>query len=212
MEIAIIGAGSVGGALGTNWAARGHRITYGVGQVDDPKHEALRRQGSGRVGFSSPAEAAAGHRVIVLAVPWDAAQAALGALAGKLLIDCTNPLGTTRQGLGLVVGFEESGGERIAGWAAGASVFKTLNQTGFGVMAEPRRYSPPPAMFVAGAAGPDKTLVLGLVGELGFEAVDAGPLDAARLLEPLAMLWINLALKRGLGRDFAFGLVRPAQP
>jgi hypothetical protein len=46
------------------------------------------------------------------------------------------------------------------------------------------------------------------VAELGFEVVDAGALKIARLLEPLAMLWIHLALSQGLGRDFAFALLR----
>jgi predicted dinucleotide-binding enzyme len=49
---------------------------------------------------------------------------------------------------------------------------------------------------------------MSLVSDLGFEAVDAGPLTVARLLEPLGMLWIELALKRGRGRDFAFAMVR----
>ena len=57
------------------------------------------------------------------------------------------------------------------------------------------------AMFVAGPAGPDKKTVLQLVADVGFEAVDAGELRAARLLEPLAMLWMQLALGKG---DFAF--------
>jgi hypothetical protein len=50
--------------------------------------------------------------------------------------------------------------------------------------------------------------VASLLGDLGFEPVDAGPLSNARLLEPYAMLWIDLALKRGQGRDFAFALMR----
>ncbi len=47
-----------------------------------------------------------------------------------------------------------------------------------------------------------------LVADLGFESVDAGPLSAARLLEPLAMLWIELAMKQGHARAFAFAMVR----
>ena len=50
--------------------------------------------------------------------------------------------------------------------------------------------------------------MLGLVADLGFAPVDAGPLRNARLLEAHAMLWIDLALTRGQGRDFAFGLMR----
>jgi predicted dinucleotide-binding enzyme len=64
-----------------------------------------------------------------------------------------------------------------------------------------------PVMFVAGE-GAGKPKVLQLVADLGFEAIDVGGLECARLLEPLALLWIHLALVRGLGREFAFGLLR----
>jgi hypothetical protein len=65
-------------------------------------------------------------------------------------------------------------------------------------------------MFVAGDDDAGKLAVLRLVSDAGFEAADAGPLRAARLLEPLAMLWIELARKRGLGSDFSFALQRKA--
>jgi predicted dinucleotide-binding enzyme len=63
-------------------------------------------------------------------------------------------------------------------------------------------------MFVAGDDAANKPTVIGLVAALGFDVVDAGPLRNARLLEAHAMLWIELATKRGLGRDFAFAIVR----
>jgi predicted dinucleotide-binding enzyme len=63
-------------------------------------------------------------------------------------------------------------------------------------------------MFVAGPDGKGKQTVMQLVKDVGFEASDAGDLSSARLLEPLAMLWIKLAFAQGLGRDFAFLLAR----
>jgi predicted dinucleotide-binding enzyme len=65
-------------------------------------------------------------------------------------------------------------------------------------------------MFVAGDHAPGKPIVTRLVEDAGFEAIDAGGLRAARLLEPLAMLWIELARKRGLGSGFTFALQRKA--
>ena len=62
-------------------------------------------------------------------------------------------------------------------------------------------------MFVAGDDSAKKPAVLELIGKLGFAAVDAGPLRMSRLLEPLGMLWIDQALNRGRGRDFAVALV-----
>ncbi len=58
-------------------------------------------------------------------------------------------------------------------------------------------------MFVAGDEETGKQAVLQLVGDIGFEALDAGPLRNARLLEPFAMVWIDQAFNRGRGRDFA---------
>ena len=74
-------------------------------------------------------------------------------------------------------------------------------------MAKAADYPVKPVMLVAGDDAGRKPAVMELVGELGFEPVDAGPLKNARLLEPFAMIWIDQAIKRGRGRDFAFALV-----
>ncbi|MBV9262286.1 MAG: NADPH-dependent F420 reductase, partial [Pseudolabrys sp.] len=101
-----------------------------------------------------------------------------------------------------------SAGEKVQGWATGASVFKTLNTTGFANMSNPVFNGVKSAMFVAGDDATNKPKVMKLVGELGFEMIDAGPLRNARLLEAHAMLWIDLALARGQGGDWAFSIVR----
>ena len=124
------------------------------------------------------------------------------------MIDCTNPLGMGSDGLGLVLGYETSGGEQVASWASGASVFKSFNQTGAENMDKASRFPVRPVMFVAGDDAAAKPTVLALVSKIGFEAVDAGPLRIARLLEPYGMLWIDQVLKRGRGADFAFALAR----
>jgi predicted dinucleotide-binding enzyme len=63
-------------------------------------------------------------------------------------------------------------------------------------------------MFIAGDDAAAKQVVLDLVASLGFEAIDAGALAIARLLEPYGALWIHLMARRGMGRSFAFGLLR----
>ncbi|MEJ1935134.1 NAD(P)-binding domain-containing protein, partial [Nostoc sp. NIES-2111] len=183
MKVAILGAGQVGRALGGGWQAAGHTVRYGVPSPDDPKHAGLPT--------TTVPEAVRDAEVVVLATPWPATQEALrsaGGLAGRIVIDCTNPLNYSPEtGLSLALGFDTSGGEHVAGWAPGASVFKTLNQTGAEGMAQARTFAQPPVMFVAGDDEARKPAVLSLVNDLGFEAVDAGPLAQARLLEPLAM-------------------------
>jgi 8-hydroxy-5-deazaflavin:NADPH oxidoreductase len=211
MNIAIIGAGNVGGALGTNWARKGHDIAFGVRDPKAEKTQALLRAIGGVAKAVTPAEAAASTDVIVLSTPWPATEAAIrsmGDLKGKIVLDATNPLTRGPDGIGLEIGHAISGGEKVQGWAAGASVFKTLNTTGFGNMANPTFKGVKSVMFVAGDDAAAKPKVMALVGDLGFEAIDAGPLRNARLLEAHGMLWIDLALVRGQGRDFAFGILR----
>ena len=212
MKLAIIGAGGVGGTLGAAWARKGgHDIFFGVTNPRSDKTQALLRRIGAKARAGTAAEAAAFGGVIVLATPWPATEAAIrsmGDLKGRIVMDATNPLAMGPDGLGLEIGHGISGGEKVQGWAGGASVFKTLNTTGYGNMAEPDFDGVKSVMFVAGDDEAAKPKVLGLIGELGFEAVDAGPLRVARLLEPHAMLWIHLALNRGFGRDWAFALMR----
>ena len=205
MRIAVIGAGSVGATLGQAWLKHGADVVWGLRNPSDPKYAALPKERRKR-----PTEAVGSAEIVVIATPWSTTQAAvksLGSLAGKIIIDCTNPLGMGPNGLQLVLGFDTSAGEQIASWAPGAFVFKALNTTGATNMASTDEYSIKPMMLVAGDDPVKKSSVMELVGKLGFEPVDAGSLQNARLLEPFAMVWIDQAMKRGRGRDFAFALV-----
>jgi 8-hydroxy-5-deazaflavin:NADPH oxidoreductase len=179
MKIAIIGAGNVGTALGAGWSKVGHQITYGMREPDGDKAKQL-KAAQPQAAISTNAEAARDAEVVVLSTPWPATEAAIracGSLAGKIVIDATNPL-------------------------------KTMNQVGYALMDHPSfKGGGKPVMFVAGD-GVGRAKVLQLVSDLGFEAIDVGGLEYARLLEPFAILWIHLALAKGLGREFAFGLLR----
>jgi hypothetical protein len=205
VQIAIIGAGKVGNALAAGWIAAGHQIVFG-----SRNPPAAPQAGPPGVSYADVADAAQSATVVVLATPWTAvadAVAAAGNLAGKVLIDCTNPLRFGAEGLELEIGHDMSGGEQVAALAPGASVFKTLNQTGFDNMAHAHEFTPLPAsMYVAGDDDSQKPLVMSLVSDLGFSAIDAGPLRIARLLEPMAMLWIHMAMQRGEPATRAFAL------
>ena len=210
MKIAIIGAGAVGRSLGGVWAAARHEIRYGVRDPAATKSIVAVEATPGSQAFPV-AEAAAGADVVVIATHWGQTQAALasaGDLSGKVLIDVTNPLKPDFSDL--EDGYSVSGGERVAEWAAGARVYKAFNSTAAENMADADRYTTPPVMFVAGDEAGGKQTVMALVAEAGFEGIDAGPLISARLLEPLAMLYIRVAYSTPLGRNYALGVLRPA--
>jgi 8-hydroxy-5-deazaflavin:NADPH oxidoreductase len=208
MKLAIIGAGSVGGTLGRRWAELGHRVCFGVRDLKDADANTLVAGIKGEARLATVRDAAADAEVVVLATPYAAnaqAIAAAGDLAGKILVDVTNPL---TPNLTLAVGFASSGAEEVAKLARGARVYKAMNQVGYEIMADPSFAEAKPVMFVAGDEPSGKQVVLDLVSALGFDAIDAGELQIARLLEPYAMLWIHLMVRRKLGRRFAFALLR----
>ena len=209
MKIGILGGGNVGGTLGTGWARKGHKIRFGTRRPDSPEMRELLRQIGTAAAAGSVPEAATFGEAIVLATPWPATEDALksaGDLTGKVLLDCTNPVKPDLAGL--AVGTTTSGGEMVAGWAPGARVVKIFNTTGFKNMANPEYPLGPATMFYCGDDSGAKVVAAQLASDLGFEPVDAGPLTNARLLEPLAMLWIWMAVFGGMGREFAFKLIR----
>jgi hypothetical protein len=209
MKIAVLGAGNVGGTLGKGWAKAHHQIVLGVRDPQAEKVQVLLTQTGNQASASTVLDAVKDADVLVLATPWQAAQAALesaGDLTGKVLLDVTNPL--TENFSALTMGYTTSGAEQLSAWAPGAKIYKVFNQTGWETMANPVFDNGKAVMFVAGDDPEGKVIALQLATELGFEAIDVGPLTEARWLEPLAMLWIKLASVYGQGRDVAFALLR----
>jgi predicted dinucleotide-binding enzyme len=205
LNIAIIGAGNVGRALGGGWA-KDHRVTFGVRDPASPKYADL---DPAMFGVVTIADAVRGADAIVLATPWDATRAAIAAcgdLSGRVVLDATNPLLPGLAGLDHPAG--TSGGQQVAGWAPGAHVVKVFNTTGYGNMADPRYGEARAMMPYCGDDAGARSVAKRLAEDLGFEAVDFGPLANALWSENVAMAWIWLAIKGGQGREFAFGLLR----
>jgi predicted dinucleotide-binding enzyme len=94
----------------------------------------------------------------------------------------------------------------LGGLGASRGSVQTLNQIGAESMDKAGLFPIRPLTFVAGDDESRKPMVLRLIARLGFEAVDAGPLRIARLLEPYGMLWIDQALYRGRDQSFAFAV------
>jgi predicted dinucleotide-binding enzyme len=208
MDIAIIGAGNVGAALAAGWTKKNHKIHLGLRNPEDPKHAALKARLKTAV-FEAPAAAAKAASVIVLATPWaqtEAAVRSLGDLAGKIVIDCTNPLKPDLSGL--THGHTTSAAELIQSWIPQARVVKAFNTVGANIMEHPDIRGLKAVMYFCGNDVAARQTVKGLITDIGFEPVEAGDLTQARLLEPMAMLWIKSAYTFGLGRDFAFGLLK----
>ncbi|MBK8316377.1 MAG: NADPH-dependent F420 reductase [Acidobacteria bacterium] len=209
MKIAIIGSGNVGAALAKAWARAGHEIKMGVRDVSSPKvTDLLKDIGSGATA-ASVRDAADFGEIIVLATPWSAVQDAvksLGDISGKVLFDCTNPF--KPQLAGLEVGLDNSGGESVQAWAPNAKVVKIFSTVGAETMEDASFAQGKPAMIYCGNDPAAKQTAATLATEIGFEPFDLGTIEQARLLEPFAMIWVRLAFFQGVGRNFAFGVLK----
>lgn len=207
MSIAIIGAGNVGQALARNLLRHGESVVFGVS--DPGKHrDAVAALGAG-ARVATVAEAVAAAPLAILAVPYAAAGEVARAIPdwqGKVLVDATNPLAPGLAGLS--VGTTTSGAEQVAAVARNARVAKAFNTTGAENMADPAYPGGTPIMPVCADDADARAQVMALAARMGFEALDCGPLSSARWLEPFAMTWIDLAIRRGQGRGIAFALLR----
>jgi len=199
MKIAIIGTGNVGATLGKRWQHLGYDIVWGSRSPE--KHPNL-----------SPVlpieQAITASDIVVLAIPWAAVEpvtTSFSSWAGKIVIDATNPIAP---GFQLDLGTTTSGAEQVATWATEAKVVKAFNTTGWENMDNPQYGDHNAVMFICGDDAEAKLSVSDLTSALGFEIADVGGLSTARFLEPLAMVWIHLAIRQGWGRDFALGILK----
>ena len=208
MRITVVGSGRVGVGLAKAWSGLGHSVVIGSRSPESDRVVGLVASLGNDVSAVGLAESVTDADVIVLAVPWSAVEdsiAALGDLSGRMIIDVTNPF---VKGLNLDIGHDDSGGEQVARWVVGAQVVKALNIVDArlldGTKLDDREISIP----ICGDDQDAKRVVGELIGELGFDVIDAGKLEISRLLEPLCLLMIKLSMKKSLGAEIGFRVLR----
>jgi NADPH-dependent F420 reductase len=210
MNITIIGAGNMGSALARQFARGGHQVGIASRSVEKAKAIAAANPG---VRVKQPADAAADASIIVVATGYpDAVPAlqSLGSLAGKIVIDITNPLSADY--MSLTVGHDTSAAEQIAKAVPGADVVKAFNTVFAQVLTEGPAFAngQTAPVFVASDSDRAKQVVKSLIQSIGFKPVDAGPLRNARYLEPLAGLNIYLGFGAGHGTAITPAWIRKA--
>jgi hypothetical protein len=205
MKIAILGAGHVGGALTRAARDAGHDVIVAAKHAD--KAEALAKEAGARAA-RTPREAVDAAEVVVLAIPYGAVRSAiseLGPLDGRVLIDVTNPLTPSMDGLAT----ERSAAEEIRDAAPEAKVVKAFNTLFASRMERPNEGGVPLDAFLAGDDADAKGRVGELARSLGFRPIDVGGLRMARALEGLALLNIRLNATNGWSWQSGWKLVGP---
>lgn len=194
MKIAIIGAGNVGKALATSMTRAGHEVTLAATAAEHAQNAAA-SIGGATYAETSP-DAVRGADVVVIAVPYqsaitDVAPAIRDEVAGKVVIDVTNPLRHDYSGLATD---GRSAAEELQQALPGASVVKAFNTLFASIQANP---SAGVDALIAGDDSAAKQKVGALAESMGFNPLDVGPLANASHLEGMAFL--NIALNAGNG-------------
>lgn len=206
MNIAIIGTGNVGTALGASLVRAGHSVSL-TGQ-DAGKASAAAAQIGARTG-SSLAGAVEAADVVVLAVPYASVEAVAAeiapVIADRIVVDATNPLKADFSGLATQGG--PSGAERIAALLPGARVVKAFNTLFASIQGNPDVHGQMVDALYAGDDADAKAVVASLIRAIGLRPVDAGSISGARELEALAWLNISLQLRTGGSWRSTFVLV-----
>ncbi len=211
MKIGILGTGDVAKALGRGFVARGHDVK--LGSREPSKVAGWVKESGPRASAWTFAETAAFGEIAVLATLWTGTENALGLagrerLAGKVVIDCTNPLIFKPGALpSLALGHTDSGGEQVQRWLPSSKVVKAFNTVGNMHMVDPHFPGGPPDMFICGNDDGAKAAVREILQSFGWGTVDAGGIEASRLLEPMCILWVAYGVRTGTW-NHAYKLLR----
>lgn len=210
MKITVIGAGNMGAAFVKQLTRAGHQVSVTARDSAKAAQVAAANPGAKAVPAAGSVE---GADAIVLATGYaDAAGALRGAgdVAGKVVIDITNPL--TADYMGLTLGHATSAAEEIAKAVPGAEVVKAFNTVFAQVLGEGADFGNgrKVEVFVASDSERAKNVARAIAESIGFGVVDAGPLKNARYLEPVAGLNIYLGYGAGLGTAIAPVWIRKA--
>jgi predicted dinucleotide-binding enzyme len=207
MKLAIIGAGRLGTALAIRLEAAGHDLTVASRTIEDSERLV---GGLARTRAMAPEAAVDGAEAVILAVRFADVAAALSPIAARLdgvvLWSCVNAL--TADFSGLAVGFDDSAAETVARQVPGARVVAALPPFADALAAGDLDYAGrSPTTFVCGDETVARTVVAGLLRDIGADPVDAGPLANARLVEPAMLLLVRLAYGAATPRDLALALL-----
>src|SRR5437660_7568187 len=211
MKIGIVGSGLMGGKLGTIFARAGHEVVFSYSH-SQAKLKKLARDAKGKARAGTPREAAQDADAILLAVHWSRIQDVLnqtGDLSGRVILSCSLPMND--ENTELVVAHTSSGAEELVKMVRKARVVSAFNTIPSEVLFEVfqgRTKSPRPSLVYCGDDPRSKRVAAGLIRQVGFEPVDAGPLRIARYTEPFALLLAQLAYEGKGGPELAYRFMR----
>jgi hypothetical protein len=214
MKVGILGSGDVATSLGSGFVTLGHEVRLGSRSAGNPKVVAWAKGTKGKGSYGTFSDAAAFGEVVVLATHGVATEEAIRIAGpthfdGKVVIDPTNPIAFSAQGLPrLAIGLTTSQGEVNQRSLPRAHVVKAFNIIGHEHMFRPNFPGGPPDMFICGNDEAAKKKVEQILHDFGWSSVlDLGGIEASRELESLCVLWVTAGTRLQNFR-IAFRLLR----
>lgn len=196
MKIGVIGSGAVGRVLATAFLKEGHQVT--LGSRNPNKDEVVKWLAENPDGQAGDFAATASFgELLVLATKGSVTMNAIELsgkqnLAGKVIIDATNPIAEKPPVNGVLSFFtttEESFMEQLQKDVPEAKFVKAFNSVGNALMYKPDFQGQKPTMFICGNDAGAKQKVAEILERFGWESEDMGTVEAARAIEPLCILW-----------------------
>ena len=193
MKIGIIGAGNIGRTLGKKWINAKHEVMFGVRNADEPKNDGLSRV--------SVAEAIAFGEVILFSIPSQAMPIVMQvhgeALNGKIVIDATNKMRDPVVNNIAVI-------QQVA---PQAKIYRAFNSLGWENFENPTINDEQVDLLFCGADNENRSVIEGLITDIGLHSIYVGDLDKAPLVDALGVLWMNLAFGQRMGRRLTFKIL-----
>jgi 8-hydroxy-5-deazaflavin:NADPH oxidoreductase len=211
MRVGIVGSGLMGGKLGMLFARAGHEVVFSYARSEQ-KLRKLAREARGKARSGTAREAAQETDALLLAVHWSRLDDVLnqtGDLSRKVIVSCSLPMNADNTEL--IVAHTSSGAEMLARRLPEARVVSAFNTVPSEVLFsvfEARRKATRPSLVYCGDDSRSKRLVAGLIRDMGFDPLDAGPLRIARYTEPFALLVAQLAYETKGGPELAYRFER----
>jgi len=211
MRVGILGSGLMGGKLGTIFARAGHEVVFSYAR-SHKKLEKLARDAGRNARAGAPRGAVPEADALLLAVHWSRIDDVLkqaGDLSGKVIVSCSLPMNADNTGL--AIAHTSSGAEELAKMIPQARVVSAFNtvpsEVLFGLY-EAKGKAGRPSLVYCGDDKEGKAVAAELIRDVGFDPVDAGPLQIARYTEPFALLVAQLAYEGEGGPELAYRFER----
>ena len=202
-KVGIIGSGAVGKSLAKGFLKHGYEVT--IASRSDEKRKALEAEIGGKIKTAGFSETAAKNELIILALKGGVVKSALNDigimnLSGKTIVDASNPIADAPPVNGVLKYFsslDRSLMEELQQICPDAHFVKCFSSVGSAFMVDPDFGGIKPSMFICGNNESAKADVKEFLTKFGWETEDMGMAEAARAIEPLAMLWCIPGMREG---------------